>query len=131
MNLSPPNGSLIAQQIGAVNTSTFECDIFQEDSNGNLIQITTTWTLQHFRSSGDDIILIVQSEFEGVFLIGGTPRPPGSFSPTYRNKITILNFTEEFDGTVLFCGTGLGEERRGHFNLRVYSKILLLYRTVA
>lgn len=124
MNLSPPNDSVSAQLVGAVNAAVFECNIFQENSNGELLQTTTTWTLQNFRSISESV-LVIQSAFVDIFTISGTPRPPGSFSATYRNRITVLNFVEDLDGAVLMCGTE--KQGHGHFNLRVYSKKLASY----
>ncbi len=120
MNLSPPNGSLTAHLVGEVNAATFECDIFHEQSSGELLQVTTTWTLQNFRSSGNQSILVLKSAFEEVFSIGGTARPPGSFSATFRNRLTVLSFEEDLDKAVLMCGSEA--QGFGYFNLRVYSK---------
>lgn len=126
MNLSPQNNSVTAQRAGAVNATVFECDSFHQDINGEFSQISTTWMLQKFWStSGSEGILVIQSAFMGVFLIGGTPRPPGFdfLGKTYRNRIKVLNFTEDLDGAVLACGSE--EQGSGYFNLRVYSKLFV------
>lgn len=126
-NLSPQNNSVTGQLAGAVNSTVFECDTFHQYRNGELSQISTTWMLQNFRStSGNEGILVTQLAFVGVFLIGGSPRPPGGFAilgETYRNRIKVLNFTEDFDGAVLVCGSE--DEGSGYFNLRVYSKLFV------
>ena len=118
MNLSPPNGSIAAQLAGAANAVTFQCDVFQMDaSRGELVQVTTTWTLQKPDGS---LMLVVQFAFVGVFMIGGTPQPSGSFLPTYRNRLTVVSFTEDLDGSMLMCGTE--SETAGYFRLRLYSR---------
>ena len=116
MNLSPANGSTTAQLARAVNAAVFECAVYKESSEGGLFQITTTWTIQPSGSS--DRNLIIQSDAR--FSIGGTATPSGSFSATYRNRLTVVEFTEDLDGAILMCGTAEREE--GFFNIRVYSK---------
>lgn len=126
MNLSPLNNSVTAQLVGAANSTVFECDMFHQDSNGVLSQISTRWMLQNFLStSGSQGILVIQSAFVGVFLIGGTRRPPGLdlLGKTYRNRIEVLNFTEDLDGAMLVCGSE--DESSGYFNLRAYSKLFV------
>lgn len=115
MNLSPANGSTTAQLVGAASAAVFECDIYQENSEGELFQITTIWTI-HPRGSTVNI-LVIQS---AAFSIGGTATTSGSFSATYRNMLTVLEFTDNLDGAVLMCGTA--EQGEGFFNIRVYSK---------
>lgn len=119
MNLSPGNGSVTAQPIGAVNAAVFECDIFHEDGSGESLQITTIWMLQNFQSR-NQTTLVIQSD---LFMVSGDPQPPGSFSETYRNRVVVRNFTEGFDGAVLICGTE--NQDNGYFNLRVYSKLVI------
>ncbi len=120
MNLSPQDGSLVAELVGSENSSTFQCDVFS-NSSGRLLQITTAWGLRNFRSSGNNIFLADPLESEGVLLIDGDLQPPGSFSSTFRNRLLILNFIEDFDGVELVCGSGANIGIVG-FDLRVYSK---------
>ena len=120
MSMSPLNGSLTAQPIGAMNSSIFECDVY-DDFQGEPVQIGTTWTLQPSSSNSD--ILILQSTFEGILHLGGTARPLGSpLGGTFMNRLTVVNFTEDLDGAVLSCGAG--DQILGHFNLRVYREFI-------
>lgn len=129
MNLNPANGSVTAQFIGAVNAVSFECDIFHQISSGELLQILTTWRLQNFRRSGNNSIVVLQANFEQEFLISGTAIPSSPFNSTYRNRLTVLRFTEDLDRAVLICGTG--NQKMGYFFLRVYSKPKLILIQVA
>lgn len=120
--LSPSNSSLVAQLPGAINSTLFECNIFEGENDGDLIQATTTWILMNYNSVVTT--LVYQSPFEGVFLIDGKLRPPGSgIARTFRNRILVVNFTEELDRTTLQCMSAVSEtEEPGYFKLRVYSK---------
>ena len=123
-NLSPANASLVAQLPGASNSTVFECNIFQNQSTNELIQIPTIWTLQNYNSNGNAKTLVFKSAFEGIFLIGGTPHTSGPASATFRNRLVMLNFTEKFDKSILQCSSAMIEGTRepGYFELRVYSK---------
>ena len=125
MNVRPPSGSLIVELVGAVNTSVIECEIFEEDSSGGRMQLLTVWTLRNFRSSRNQSTLVVQSEFEGVLSIEGAVRPPElqQFSKTYRNRILVLNFLEDFDGAELMCGYQATFEV-AVFELRIYRELV-------
>ena len=122
MNLNPPNDSVVAHLPGAINATVIECNVFQEisDDDGELLQISTTWSLLNFRSISE--IIVNNIGFAGLFLIGGTPSPSGFLGSTFRNRITVLNFTEDLDESVLLCGTA--KEGLGYFNFRVYSKLI-------
>jgi hypothetical protein len=105
------------------NNTVFTCDIFQEDSSGTLVQITTVWTLQNYQSKSS--VLVVKSEFVGIFSIGGTARLQEFLGATvYRNRITVVNFVEDLDGATLMCGSA--EQGLAYFNLRVYSKYMTI-----
>lgn len=115
-NLSPPNGTLIARAIGAVNSATFMCDVFVGE-----VQIATTWSLQAF--GRDEQVQITSTSFEGVLEIGGTPRPlDGPFAgSTFQNMLTIRSFTEDLDRMTLNC-LGRNTKILGQFDLRAYRK---------
>ena len=117
IELSQPNNSVTTENIGAQN-AVFVCKL-RMVGVGGVVQVTTTWTLQNFRSRGDTV-LVTKTNFAGIFSIGGSRTPPGSLGPTYRDRITVVNFSEDLDNTVLMCGTG--KQALGFFNLRVYSK---------
>lgn len=125
MNSNPPNGSVIAHLPGAINATVIECNVFQ-DFSGEPLQVTTTWSLLNFMSL--DEVIVNTRQFDGLFLIGGTPTPPKLLSRTYRNRITVINFTEDFDGTILCCGTE--KKGLGYFNFRVYSKVIHMHAKV-
>ena len=115
--VSPANGSTVGHLTGSVDPVVFECNI-RGEQDGQIV--TTSWTLQNYRGvSGERFV--VQSDFLDVFSISGDIRPAGS---TYRNRLTVLNFTEELDGTVLRCkySRKVLAINEGLFYLRVYSK---------
>ena len=119
--MNPPNDSVVAHLPGTINATVIECNVFQEISNdGELLQISTTWALLNFRSISQ--IIVSNIGFAGLFLIGGTPSPSGFLCSTFRNRITVLNFTKDLDESVLVCGTA--KEGQGYFNFRVYSKLI-------
>ena len=125
MHLSPPNGSLIARPIGALNSARFECDVFAEHPSGETVQIGTTWSLQAFGS--DREVLVFRAMFKGVFQIEGTARPTDSplANYTFMNRLTVVNFTEQLDKMVLNC-LGPNSTKVGSFILRAYSKFEIL-----
>ena len=59
--------------------------------------------------------------FVDLFLINGDERNDSTGLPTFRNRLTILNFTSDVEDATLFCGTGNTPEFAS-FPLRLYRK---------
>ena len=83
---SLPNNSETKEFIGAENAAAFGCEISHK--------MVSIWALHGLCQSRNDIVLVIQSKVAGIFLIRETPRPPGYLSPTYRDRITVVNFSE-------------------------------------
>ena len=117
--VDPPSGSTIARFEGAMNAATLTCNITLNDG---LTQTFTEWFVQNLRGN-DGLQVIIDDFFPEVFSIGGDPLPTAP-ARTFRNQLTLLNFTAELDGTMIFCGTGgaSGNHEQANFYLRVYSK---------
>ena len=56
-----------------------------------------------------------------MFLITGDERNDSTGLPTFRNRLTILNFTSDLEDATLFCGTAADPEFAS-FPLRLYRK---------
>ena len=115
--VSPANGSTVGSLPGLVDPVVFECNI-HSGKDGQIFE--TTWTLQNYHANRGEM-LVVQSAFLGIFNISGDVRPE-SPERTYRNRLTVLNFTE-LNGTVLRCkySSKVLAINEGLFYLRVYS----------
>ena len=117
-NLSPPEGTVISELLGPANVM-FNCDQFRNDSGENFTQRTTQWSFK-FASDPSQLVIfddMIHPEFD----VNGTTREgPGPF-PTFRNILTIVNFTERLDGTRLICGQG-SQLEVNEWTLRVYRK---------
>ena len=59
--------------------------------------------------------------FVDLFLISGDERNDSTGLSTFRNRLTILNFTSDLEDATLFCGTGADPEFAS-FPLRLYRK---------
>ena len=57
-----------------------------------------------------------------LFFVGGDPRVPNN-DILFDNKLTILNWTAELDGVIVYCGTGQ-DRKQANFTLRIYSESL-------
>ena len=111
-NVSPPNGSIIADFEGTLNTTILMCDVVV---NGGSLQITTQWNIESFRGSTG---LQALPPDEDLFLLTGDELPS---DPTFtaHNHLVLLNFTSELDGVTIYCGTGR-LPRQANFKLRIY-----------
>ena len=67
-------------------------------------------------------------DFPDLFSFGGDLVPTDP-TRTYLNQLTFVNFTSEFDGVTVFCGTAVDREQAS-FSLRVYSKLIRLCLTI-
>ena len=113
--VDPPSGSTIARFEGAVNATTLTCNVTFSDG---LTQTFTEWFVRNLR--GNDALQSINEN--DVFSIGGDPLPTDA-ARTFRNQLTLLNFTAELDRVTIFCGTGAaGSREQANFYLRVYSK---------
>ena len=119
VSVNASNVTLFVEEAGAINSTIIYCGVFESRDNGSSEQVLTIWTIRGFRNNPNQI-LVLESEFSDVLLIRGTPLPSIAI-PTQRDQILITNFTEDFDGAVLGCGTGDVFEV-AIFNFRVYSK---------
>jgi hypothetical protein len=109
----PPSGSVVANFKGTINATTLTCNV---SNNGH--QIASIWTVKDFRNtSGHDVVTRVAPD---LFHVDGDP---DSFVDTPRenfdNRLTILNFTSELDGMILYCGTKANPDE-ANFTLRLY-----------
>ena len=83
--------------------------------------------MQNFRGSSG--LQLINDGFE-LFSIGGDPDPrPTNPDRTFRNRLTIVNFTAELDRVTVYCGTGSNREQ-ANFCLRIYSKLHILSQTM-
>ena len=111
-NVSPLNGSIIADFEGALNTTTLMCDVLVNDGT---LQITTQWNIENFRGSTG---LQVLPPDENLFLLTGDELPSDPIF-TAHNHLVLLNLTSELDGVTIYCGTGRLPQL-ANFNLRIY-----------
>ena len=119
--VNPPSGSVIANFEGAVNASILTCNV----TNTAGFITSTAWFVQNFRGSSL-LQTIFNDFFPEVFSVGGDPVPTDP-TRTFRNQLTLLNFTAELDGATLYCGTGQNREQANFF-LRVYSELKRVYK---
>ena len=101
-----------------MNAATLTCIVTLSDG---LTQTFTEWFVRNFM--GNDGLQVINDDFfPEVFSAGGDPLPTNP-NRTFRNQLTLLNFTAELDGITIFCGTGgVGNQELAKFYLRVYSK---------
>ena len=98
-----------------MNAATLTCNVTLSDG---LTQTFTEWFVRNLR--GNDALQSINEN--DVFSIGGDPLPTDA-TRTFRNRLTLLNFTAELDRVTIFCGTGaIGNREQANFYLRVYSK---------
>ena len=114
--IDPPNGTTVSGFEGDVNATVFTCSVVSNDA-----QVTTTWSI---RGLGGEpgLRTIFESDFVDLFVISGDERnvPIGNLT-TFRNRLTIVNFTSGLEDATLFCGTGADPEFAS-FPLRLYRK---------
>ena len=118
--VDPPSGSTIARFEGAMNAATLACNITSSEAPN--MQTFTEWFVRNLRGN-DGLQVINDNFFPEIFSAGGDPLPTHP-TLTFRNQLTLLNFTAELDGITIFCGTGgpTGNPEQANFYLRVYSK---------
>lgn len=111
----PPSGSVVSGFKGTINATTLTCNV----SNGSTgHQIASRWTVKDFRNvSGYEVVTQVASD---LFHVDDDPDistdNPGA---KFNNRLTILDFTSELDGEILYCGTEANPEE-ANFTLRLY-----------
>ena len=112
----PPSGSVVANVKGALNVTTLTCNV-SNSSTGH--QIASIWTMKDFRNtSGHEVVTPVALD---LFYVDGDPDEFGDTQPgaKFDNHLTILNFTSELDGEIVYCGTKANPEE-ANFTLRLY-----------
>ena len=110
----PPSGSLIADFEGAINTITISCDVVTSTRN----KINTEGSIINFRGVSTFQILSNNPE---IFQFSGDPIP-GTIPPRiFRNRLTILNMTNDLDQATIFCGSNTFPTQ-AHFLFRIYRK---------
>ena len=113
--IDPSNGTVVTKLIGTVNV-TFQCLIVDEDGS----QKRTVWNI--FNYQGVEAGRPIKAAVPDVVL-GGNPEPnPDSPFSSLRNILKFPTFREDFDGSLLTCGTPSVGLRIGQFPLRVYRK---------
>ena len=117
--VDPPSGSVIANFEGTVNASTLACNVTLRDGS---MQTSTEWFVRNFM--GISALQVINDDFvTEIFSVGGDPRPTDP-TRTFRNQLTLLNFTAELDRVTIYCGTGgIGNREQANFYLRVYSEL--------
>ena len=124
-NLSPPDGTVVAEFEGPSNVS-FNCDQFSNFTVGNetgqnFTQRTTQWSFR--LASNPGVLTIYNNLIHLEFEVSGTIRNVNNTRfPTFQNMLTIVNFTERLDGTRLICGQGFQLEVN-EWTLRIYRKL--------
>ena len=115
--VDPPSGSVIANFEGTVNATTLSCNITNEGS-----QVSTQWSIENFRDAPSRFIS--DNLAPELFSFSGDPIPTVP-NFTYRNRLTVLNWTSELDRVTVFCGTGADPEQ-ANFVFRIYRKFSTL-----
>ena len=113
--VDPSSGSTIFNLEGAINATTLTCNI-----SHNGLQISTQW--HWMRGSGSILDLVPISDVSEDFVVSGNPDPTDPRF-TFRNRLTIVNWTSELDGATVFCGTG-AQPKQANIRLRVVCKFL-------
>ena len=119
--VDPPSGSVIANFEGTANASTLTCNVTLSDGS---TPTSTEWFVQNFREISA-LQVINDDFFTEIFTVGGDPRPTDP-TRTFRNRLTLLNFTAELDRVMVYCGTGgISYRKQANFYLRVYSELYI------
>ena len=116
----PSSGTVVTKLIGTVNV-TFQCLIVDEDGS----QMTTQWNLYNFQ--GVEGGRSIKSVVPDTILEGNTN--PGSVFGSFRNILKFPTFREDFDESLLTCGTPSVGLRIGQYPLRVYRKSMNKIKT--
>lgn len=128
-NYTPPVGTTYAELAGSNESFTFNCDQFRQDTqSGNVIQVTTVWTLENF----EDFLgpIFITDILHPEFVINGTERDQLLPFPTFRNTLTIVNHTQRLHNVRLHCGQASQDNSNlqdGSWELRIYSKLFSIY----
>jgi hypothetical protein len=112
--VDPPSGSVVANFEGTLNATTINCSV----TNTQGARITTQWTLTNFGRS--DAFFTPNNVAPELFSFSGDPIP--GFDLTYQNSLTVTNLTNDLDGVIIYCGTGL-QSQQANFTLRIYRKL--------
>ncbi len=78
----------------------------------------TIWSI--LKENDDNEVADLIDNLNPDYSITGDPVPGEPL--TFRNNLTILNLTADFDRAVLFCGTTEVLDA-GNFTLRIYRKL--------
>ena len=105
---------MIADFEGAKNTTIITCDIVNITRN----QINTEWSVTNFRGVSSFQTLSSNPE---IFHFSGDPIPGTMPTQTFRNRLTILNMTNDLDRVTLSCGSNTFPTQ-AHFLFRIYRK---------
>lgn len=100
-----------------------------ENLDGSEVQVTTFWKLENFL---DLDLVVISEDIHPEFSITGTNRPSNIPYPTFRNQLTIVNFTQRLQNVTLYCGHSQSVD--AHWDLQVYCESGLrlspLYETI-
>lgn len=80
--------------------------------------------MKDFRNtSGHEVVTRVAPD---LFYVDGDPDGFGDTQPgvKFDNRLTILNFTSELDGEIVYCGIEANPEE-ANFTLRLYRMLLI------
>ena len=105
---------MVANFEGVINATTLTCNVTNEG-----IQISTFWSIANFGGIVSRRPLGLADPDDESFIVSGDPRPERT--STFRNRITIRNWTSAVDGVTLFCGTGSVPDQT-QVLLRIYSE---------
>ena len=110
----PPNGSLIVDFEGAINTTIITCHIINRTRD----QINTEWSVTNFKGLSSFQTLSSNPE---IFHFSGDPIPGTMPTQTFRNRLTILNMSNDLDRVTLSCGSNIFPTQALFF-FRIYRK---------
>ena len=103
---------------GANNITTITCDVVASTRN----QINTEWSETNFIGVSGFQTLSSNPE---IFYFSGDPIPGTVPTQTFRNRLTILNMTNDLDRVTIFCGSNT-IPAQAHFFFRIYRKFFLV-----
>ena len=112
----PENGTMFTYFEGAINATTFTCNIFDPI---NSEQQTTAWRLQKPESTASEYVFY--SNLSSMFLVP---------DPGYKNnRLIIHNLDSSLDGVTIFCETGT-EIKLAFFTLRISREFFTVFMIV-
>ena len=84
---------------GTLNATTITCDIVNRSRN----QINTVWRISNFRGVSS-VRVLADNIAPEIFLFDGDAIPGNGPTLTYRNRLTILDFSSDLDRVTVSCG---------------------------